>query len=76
MATSGNFEHSTGPYPENIAWTSQSSLTPAEAAAQLHDQWVNSPSHYANMTDTNYATAGMGFYKDASGWHATHVFDR
>lgn len=76
MATSGNFEHSTGPYGENIAWNSQGSLTPADAAAAMHDMWINSPDHYANMTNPDYSLAGIGFYQDSSGWHATHVFDR
>ncbi len=76
MASTGEFEHSDGPYGENIAWNSQSSLSPAEAAAAMHEMWINSPGHYANMTSPDYTLAGMGFYKDASGWHATHVFDR
>lgn len=76
MAMTGNFEHSTGPYGENIAWNSQGSLTPAEAAAAMHEMWINSPGHYANMTNADYTLAGVGFYSDASGWHATHVFDR
>lgn len=76
MATSGSFKHSDGPYAENIAWNSQTSLTPKQAAKALHDSWVDSPGHYANMTNAQYVTAGMGFYRDAGGWHATHVFDR
>ena len=71
-----NFEHSTGPYGENIAWASNVNLTPEQAAAQFHDQWVNSAGHYANMTNSGYTLAGMGLYKDpAGGWFGTHVFE-
>jgi uncharacterized protein YkwD len=76
MATSGNFEHSGGPYGENIAWNSQESLAPTDAAAAMHEMWINSPGHYANMTSADYTLAGIGFYQDGSGWHSTHVFER
>lgn len=72
----GSFEHSNGPYGENIAWNSNPALTPQQAAQAMHDMWVNSPGHYANMTDPSYTVAGVGFHKGPDGWHATHVFDR
>ena len=73
MATTG-FRHSSGPYGEHIAWFSDSSVSPSNAASFFNNQWVNSPGHYANMTNPNYTQVGIGLYRDASGWWATHVF--
>ena len=74
MDLSGEFQHSGGPYAENIAWWSASGATPEEAADVLHDLWVNSSGHYANMTRYQWTTVGIGFWRSSSGWHATHVF--
>ena len=74
MAATDNFAHSGGPFGENIAWWSKASATPAEAAEQLHDLWLNSPGHYANMTSGRYTEVGVGFWQSPDGWHATHVF--
>ena len=68
------FRHSTGPYAENIVWYSDESLTPEQAAEQFHRQWVNSPGHYANMTNERWTLVGVGLYQDESGWWGTHVF--
>ena len=59
---------------ENIAFTSNTSLSPEAAAARLHNLWVNSPGHYANMTRSNYTSVGIGFWNGPGGWYATHVF--
>lgn len=75
MDLTGNFQHSTLPYGENIAWWSAGWVSPEEAALKMHDLWVNSPGHYANMTHSSYAAIGVGFWRsDSGGWHATHVF--
>lgn len=68
------FRHSTGPYGENIAWWSATGATPEQAAQRLHDLWVNSPGHYANMTNQGYSSVGVGFWNGPGGWYATHVF--
>lgn len=68
------FAHSSGPYGENIAWWSASGATPEQAAQRLHDLWVNSPGHYANMTRDRYTEVGIGFWTGPGGWYATHVF--
>lgn len=68
------FEHSSGPYGENIAWWSASGATPEQAAQRLHDLWVDSPGHYANMTNRSYTSVGVGFWQGPGGWYATHVF--
>ncbi len=75
MDATGAFEHSWGPYPENIAWWSAGYASPEEAAQRLHDLWVNSPGHYRNMTRASFVSIGIGFWQsDDGGWHATHVF--
>ncbi|MCP3991421.1 MAG: CAP domain-containing protein [Actinomycetia bacterium] len=74
MAESGDFEHSSGPYGENIAFTSDVTLTPAEAADQFQQLWIGSPGHYDNMVHTSYTRSGIGIYLTEHGWYGTHVF--
>lgn len=73
MDASG-FRHSSLPYYENIAWWSAGSITPQAAAQRMHDMWVNSPGHYSNMTRPGHTVTGIGFWRSADGWHATHLF--
>ncbi len=73
MSTSG-FRHSSGPYAENIVWYSNDGLTPEQAAASFHQSWVDSPGHYANMTNTRWTSVGIGLHRDEGGWWGTHVF--
>lgn len=73
MRQSG-FRHSSGRWAENIVWHSNDNLTPEEAAAQFHEMWVNSPGHFANMTNPRWTVAGVGLYHDETGWWGTHVF--
>ncbi len=68
------FEHSNGPYGENIVWWSNENLSPQQAALQFHQMWVGSPGHYQNMTNAGYRTVGIGLWRDENGWHGTHVF--
>jgi hypothetical protein len=68
------FHHSSGPWSENIAIWQQPSLTPEQAAAGLHQAWLASAPHYANMTNPNWRSVGIGFYYDETGWYATHEF--
>ena len=74
MAESQRFEHSDGPYGENIAFTSNTQLTAAEAAELFHQLWVESPEHYGNMANERYTASGVGLYLTANGWYGTHVF--
>ena len=74
MAQSGDFRHSSGPYGENIAFTSNTTLSAAEAADLFHQLWLDSPGHYANMTNGGYAKAGIGLFLTDRGWYGTHVF--
>ncbi|MEO0494433.1 MAG: S-layer homology domain-containing protein [Actinomycetota bacterium] len=74
MHETGDFEHSSGPYGENIAWWSAGGAGPIPAADLMHDLWVNSSGHYRNMTSTRYTQVGVGFWQGPGGWYATHVF--
>ena len=57
---------------ENIAMRGDG----GDIGAQLFDQWLNSPPHYANMTDPNADSLGIGIaYESGSGfWYATQNF--
>ena len=69
------FRHSSPPrWFENIVWYSDETMTPAEAAAQFHDMWVNSPGHHANMTNPEWSVVGIGMWHDETGWWGVHVF--
>ncbi|MEM8705247.1 MAG: S-layer homology domain-containing protein [Actinomycetota bacterium] len=74
MHETRDFEHSSGPYGENIAWWSAGSADPTRAADVMHDLWVNSSGHYRNMTHSRYTQVGVGFWQGPGGWYATHVF--
>ncbi len=69
------FRHSNPPrWFENIVWYSDDTMTPAQAAAQFHDMWVNSPGHYDNMTNPDWSVVGVGMWHDETGWWGVHVF--
>ncbi len=74
MDSSGSFQHSSGPYGENIAWWSAAAASPEAAAARMHDLWADSPGHYRYMTRAGHDEVGIGFWHSDDGWHATHVF--
>lgn len=76
MAATGDFKHSNLGYGENIAWWSWQYASPEGAADKMHELWVNSSGHYANMIRSSYKTMGSGFWRGTGGWHATHVFSR
>ncbi len=69
------FRHSNPPrWFENIVWYSDENMTPAQAAAQFHDMWINSPGHYENMTNPDWSVTGIGMWHDETGWWGVHVF--
>ncbi|MFW2332224.1 CAP domain-containing protein [Ilumatobacter sp.] len=72
MSRSG-FRHSSLGYAENIAWHSQSSMSPSVAATTLHNMWVNSPGHFQNMINPRWTKVGIGLHQ-GGGWWGTHVF--
>jgi len=74
MSASG-LRHSKGGYAENIAWHSDDEMTATQAAERFNAMWRNSSGHYSNMTNPAHTRVGIGLYRHASGWWATHVFD-
>ena len=72
MAQSG-FRHSTAPYAENIGWL-QGVTSPQDAAKALHDGFVNSPPHFANMTNPNWTSVGVGIHQVGTTWYITLEF--
>ena len=72
MAQSG-FRHSAGPYAENIGWL-QGVTSPHDAAVGLHDGFVNSPPHFANMTNPNWTAVGVGVHQAGTTWYITFEF--
>ncbi len=73
MSQSG-FRHSGGPYAENIGWSSAASLSPEAAALGLHNAFVASPPHFANMTNPAWTTVGVGVHNDGAAWYITLEF--
>jgi uncharacterized protein YkwD len=72
MSQSG-FRHSDGPYSENVGWYSGSS-SPEAAALGLHNAFVASPSHLANMVNPAWTAVGVGVHTDGASWYITLVF--
>ena len=56
---------------ENVGWTS---ATDSSAASRLHNAWVASPGHYANMTKSTFTHVGIGWAVGPNGSYATQVF--
>ncbi len=73
MSQSG-FRHSGGPYAENIGWSSGGSQSPEAAALGLHNAFVASPPHLANMTNPAWTMAGVGVHYDGTTWYITVEF--
>jgi uncharacterized protein YkwD len=72
MSQSG-FRHSGGPYVENVGWLRGASSAEA-AALGLHNAFLASPAHLANMVNPAWTTAGVGVHTDGSTWYITLVF--
>jgi uncharacterized protein YkwD len=72
MSQSG-FRHSGGPYAENVGWYRGSS-SPEVAALGLHNAFLASPAHLANMLNPAWTTVGVGVHTDGESWFITLVF--
>ncbi len=72
MSQSG-FRHSGGPYAENVGWYGGAS-SPEAAALGLHDAFLASPAHLANMVNPTWTTVGVGVHTDGASWYITLVF--
>ncbi|MEZ5410738.1 MAG: CAP domain-containing protein [Acidimicrobiales bacterium] len=74
MAESGELAHSENPYGENIAFTSNTSLSAAEAAQVFERLWSEDPAHSQNMAGA-YLKVGVGVWKSERGWYGTHLYN-
>ncbi len=72
MSQSG-LRHSGGPYAENVGWYRGSS-SPEVAALGLHDAFLASPPHLANMINAAWTTVGVGVHTDGVSWYITLEF--
>ena len=58
-------------WAENIAWHGNANLPDCEA---IHQLWMNSSGHRANILHPSMRYLAVGTYHDASGWWATQLF--
>jgi uncharacterized protein YkwD len=72
MSQSG-FRHSGGPYAENIGWYRGAS-SPEAVALALHEAFVASPPHLANMITAAWTMVGVGVHTDGATWYITLEF--
>lgn len=63
---------------ENVAWISEGGRgTPEEIAQRMHQGWLDSPGHRANMLNRDYTHVGIGVAFSAEhGYYLTQVFAR
>ena len=59
---------------ENIAFSGDVTMSAEEAARTLHEIWINSSTHYANMISSRNTEVGIGLVQTTSGWYGTHLF--
>ncbi|MFI6585416.1 CAP domain-containing protein [Embleya sp. NPDC050493] len=59
---------------ENIVWWGDPAMTARQAAEKFQAMWRHSPGHYRNQTDPTHTEAGIGIYRDDSGWWGVHEF--
>lgn len=78
MASSGKLAHNpkmTSQIP--TGWTfAGENVGYAGSAAQVHDAWLKSPGHRANILDRDYNAVGIGYVKVGTRIWATQVFAR
>ena len=67
------FRHSSGPYAENVGQYRGSS-SPEAAALALHNAFLASPTHLANMVNPTWTMVGVGLHTDGASWYITLVF--
>jgi uncharacterized protein YkwD len=85
MASSGRLAHNPS-YPqqipagwaesgENVAWSAPSARDVADLAHAVHDGWLHSADHRANLEDPAYTAVGIGIAFDArNGFYVTQDF--
>ena len=58
-------------WAENIAWHGDENLPNCDA---MHEMWMNSPGHLANILNPAMKFVAIGTYVDSSGWWGTQLF--
>ncbi len=56
---------------ENIAWHSNENLPSCDT---IHEMWMNSEGHRANILRPSFRFVAIGTYVDSHGWYATQLF--
>lgn len=59
---------------ENIIFEPDNGQGEAAAAANIHRNWINSPTHLANINNGDFSEVGVGIVKANGGWWGVHVF--
>ncbi|MBF0582142.1 CAP domain-containing protein [Corynebacterium sp. ED61] len=73
LASTGDFQHNpnySDQYPDGWTWAGENIALngdPNATAADIVEQWHNSPGHRANMQNENFNTLGVGVAYSASG---------
>lgn len=63
---------------ENVAWILENgTMTPEQIATSIHEGWMNSPGHRANLLNPDYTHLGVGVaYSAQNGYYLTQNFAR
>ena len=56
---------------ENVAMSGYQDMADCD---RIHDMWMNSPGHRANILNPKYRFVAIGAYVDDSGWWVTQLF--
>jgi len=60
---------------ENVGWLDPADHRLADLAAEVHQAWLDSPTHRANLVDPAYTAVGVGIaYDEAHGFYVTQDF--
>jgi len=60
---------------ENVGWMGPSGMVAEEVAAQIHESWMASPGHHANLMNPAFTHIGIGVVTSPEhGWYLTQNF--
>ena len=60
---------------ENVGWADPAVERLEDLPAALHEAWLDSPTHKANLLDPAYTAVGIGIaYDEANGYYVTQDF--
>ncbi|MDY7100480.1 MAG: CAP domain-containing protein [Actinomycetota bacterium] len=75
MAATGRFEHSVLTEDVPAGWRGLAeNIGYAGSVRAVHDAWVASPGHLANMTGAEFDNVGVGLARVGNRLYAVHVF--